>query len=125
MTIPEPDYSLPLTLNQLAADVHAIARSKGFWDGSGGLREKLLLVVCEVAEATEILRNHTDVGDVSYGKDGKPAGFRFELADIIIRVLDIGAHYDLDLEQAVSKKMAYNRSRPSKHNKLFGRRIRE
>ena len=42
-----------------------------------------------------------------------------ELADIIIRVLDYAKGFDLDLAGALIAKMAFNESRPIKHNRRF------
>lgn len=39
-----------------------------------------------------------------------------ELADILIRVLDISAHLGINLAHAVAHKQAYNESRPYRHN---------
>lgn len=45
----------------------------------------------------------------------KPEGIPSELADIIIRVLDICAHHGIDIEQAIEDKMAFNAHRPYRH----------
>lgn len=49
------------------------------------------------------------------GYDAKPVGIPSEMADIIIRVLDICGFYGIDIEQAVRVKMAYNDTRPYRH----------
>lgn len=49
-----------------------------------------------------------------YGKI-KPEGIPSELADIIIRVLDICGHLDIDIANALADKMAYNETRPYRH----------
>ena len=38
-----------------------------------------------------------------------------ELADAIIRIADMCGAYGLDLEEALTKKMEYNKSRPYRH----------
>lgn len=48
----------------------------------------------------------------------KPEGIPSELADVIIRALDIAAHLDIDIEKAVAEKMAYNRTRPKRHGRV-------
>ena len=45
----------------------------------------------------------------------KPEGIPSELADIIIRVLDICAYHKIDIAHAISDKMAYNETRPYRH----------
>jgi NTP pyrophosphatase (non-canonical NTP hydrolase) len=49
----------------------------------------------------------------------KPEGIPSELADAIIRILDIAAFHGIDIAHAVADKMAYNETRPYRHgNKL-------
>ena len=45
----------------------------------------------------------------------KPEGIPSELADIIIRVLDIAAFHHIDIAAAIADKMAYNESRTYRH----------
>lgn len=45
----------------------------------------------------------------------KPEGIPSELADIVIRVMDICGMYGIDLEKAILEKMEYNRTRPMRH----------
>jgi NTP pyrophosphatase (non-canonical NTP hydrolase) len=45
----------------------------------------------------------------------KPEGIPSELADIVIRVMDICGHYGIDLDAAIAEKMEYNRTRPMCH----------
>lgn len=46
---------------------------------------------------------------------GKPEGVPSELADEIIRILDICGHYGIDIERIVDEKMVYNGTRPHRH----------
>lgn len=68
---------------------------------------KLMLIVTEVSEAAEAVR------------DSNYVGLEEELADVIIRTLHMAAGLSMDIEKAVMDKMAYNRARPHLH----GRRI--
>ena len=38
-----------------------------------------------------------------------------ELADIVIRVMDLCEHYGIDLEKVMEEKHKYNMERPYKH----------
>lgn len=66
---------------------------------------KLMLVTTEVAEAAEATRK------------GDRENFEEELADIIIRVLDICGTMGIDIELSVAEKMAINENRPRLHGK--------
>lgn len=100
-------------LRALQHDIHLLAVEKGWWDDSRReLPELLMLVVTEAAEAMEAWRE----GSPSfYAASDKPEGWAIELADIVIRVLDIAEHYDLDMNELIEEKMAYNRTRPYRH----------
>ena len=106
-------------LNEYAERVHETAKSKGFWDALGqvngeqvdasdvGVRlSKLMLVTTEVAEAAEAVRH------------GDQENFGEELADIVIRVMDLAEATGVNLEQAIVNKMAVNVGRPLMHGKL-------
>lgn len=49
----------------------------------------------------------------------KPEGVAVELADCIIRCLDMMQSLGVDIDQIVQEKMAYNKSRPHKHGKAY------
>jgi len=90
---------------------------------------KLALIHSEVSEALECYRNGemlemVDTGDAkphrldADGKcvsAGKPVGLPSELADIVIRVMDLAEALGIDLEGAIERKHAYNVTRPHKH----------
>lgn len=42
-----------------------------------------------------------------------------EMADVIIRVMDLAGALDLNLEEAIVAKLEHNKTRPMKHGKLF------
>jgi len=67
---------------------------------------KLMLVVTELSEAAEAVR-HNDFGN-----------FKEELADTIIRLLDIARSCGIDIDREVSKKVNKNKKRPIKHGKV-------
>lgn len=45
--------------------------------------------------------------------------FEDELADIMIRVMDLAAFRKIDLEAHIKAKMRYNKLRPHKHGKKY------
>jgi hypothetical protein len=49
------------------------------------------------------------------GIELKPVGLPSELADIIIRTLDLAAFLGIDMDKAIVEKLTYNATRPHKH----------
>lgn len=45
----------------------------------------------------------------------KPEGFGVEMADAVIRIMDLCAVLEIDLQDCIEKKMAYNQTRPYRH----------
>lgn len=106
-------------LNRLAAMVHQNAVDHGWWekDMTVEVPTKLLLIHAEISEATEEYRERGAEGiKVDYAReDGKPEGFGVELADAVIRILDLAAALGLDIDMALRMKHEYNKSRPYRH----------
>jgi len=100
-----------MSIRRLQVEAHRIAVEHGWWETSRSEGEALMLMVTELSEAMEALR------------DGSPASDRIpgfskveeELADVIIRILDFAGGRGLDLEGAVAAKMRFNESRPYRH----------
>lgn len=113
-------------LNSLAKEIHDNAVSKGFYDEKPCIPQLLMLVVSELGEALEAERKGrkapnevpADV-DEAYFKANIKDTFEDEVADSLIRILDMCAYLVIDIERHVSLKMNYNRNRPYKHGKNF------
>lgn len=95
--------------------VHELAKEKGWWDDPRTPMECLMLIVTELAEAAEDLRT----GNMCppYVPGHKPEGFGIELADAVIRIMDLAEYMGYDLEHLMERKHEYNRTRPYKHGK--------
>lgn len=108
--------------------------------GSGktkrNLSELLMLIVSELGEACEALRNDyrqqlmrvveygeglSDDLEVSNIREAtwKKDTFEDELADAVIRICDLAESQGIDLEWQITQKMKYNYTRPAKHGKKF------
>ena len=99
-------------LNLLRDKVHENAVKHGFWDGERSIAECLALIHSEVSEALEADRENRHAGDLdaedgmlieelgwklwfeSYIKDT----FEDELADVVIRCLDLCGKHGTDLD---------------------------
>lgn len=106
-----------MTLNEMAKEFHALAIEKGWYDGDKRtVPELLCLIHSEVSEALDEYRN----GNMNtYFSGVKPDGFDIEVADIIIRILDICAYLEINIDKAIKVKHEYNKTRPYRHgNKI-------
>ena len=108
-----------MNIKTLVKESHTTATEKGWWDlPDRNVPELLALIHSEVSEALEAYR---DVGIEQLDKvwydnaNKKPEGFTIELADVLIRIADLCGEFNLDLEQALTEKMAYNKTRSYRH----------
>lgn len=74
---------------------------------------KLGLIGTEVAEAIEDVRDGRMEAEVT--DTGKPVGLPSELADIIIRTIDLAYVLGIDIDEAIVAKIAANRGRGHMH----------
>jgi len=124
-------------INELAQQVHKNARDKGFFDQPKNLGEMLCLIHSEVSEALGAIRqekyaSNKDISDSDYllergniqdwdshFKHHIKNTFEDELADIVIRIMDLCAFKNIDLEWHIKAKMRSNELREFKHGKQF------
>lgn len=101
----------------LAYKVHETAVEKGWWN-SYSMAEMIPKTMAnihgEVSEAWEEFRKGNSI-HLRYMNGDKPEGFAVELADTIIRILDLCAAFDIDIDSAIQMKMEYNKTRPFRH----------
>jgi NTP pyrophosphatase (non-canonical NTP hydrolase) len=101
--------------NWLSNQIHAVAREKGFWDRERNVPEMLMLVVTEIAEAVEGLRHGNPPDD----KIPAFSAMEAEIADAVIRIMDLAPGLNLRLAEAIVAKLEFNRTRPRLHGKAF------
>lgn len=124
LSVPERVGVACALMEMLSGFLGTMNRTKGFWDamaddGPAGIDRRLLMVVAEITEAQDELRAGRAPQEVydSVDKKGhaKPEGFPIEIADALIRLLDLSAHERLNLAEAMSRKIAYNATRAPMH----------
>lgn len=118
-------------INELAKQVHQNAKDHGFFDKEKNIGEMLCLIHSEVSEALEADRkaNYCSRKSIDYMNEIEWSKSHFEtnikntfedeLADIVIRVMDLAAFKGIDLEAHIKAKMRYNSLREYKHGKKY------
>ena len=95
-----------VNLNGLAHNIREVNKANGWGLGEPSKHQKmvqLMLIVTEVAEAAEAYRKDDEENLIE------------ELADVIIRALDMAAYWDYDIDKAVKDKIEKNKTRGYRH----------
>jgi NTP pyrophosphatase (non-canonical NTP hydrolase) len=120
-------------LEILQNEIHDNAILKGFWEEPVNLGEKMMLIVTEVAEMCEAHRKGikmntsidaviglTDNEDFKRDFEAKVKDtFEDEMADALIRLLDMAKRQNIPIMKHIEAKMRYNSLRPYKHGKSY------
>lgn len=102
--------------NHTARSAHANAVDKGFWERNPAAPELIALAHSELSEMLEAYRR----GNGPSSKIENFSAAEEELADLVIRAMDMAEGLELRLAEAIVAKMAYNVSRARMHgNKKF------
>jgi NTP pyrophosphatase (non-canonical NTP hydrolase) len=104
-------------LDELSNELHETAVGKGFWPAQVDhifITKQLMMIVSEAVEVMEAIR-----------KDKGPDAIADEMADIVIRTLDLHAgliehgYTNVLLDDAMKKKANFNKTRPERHGVRF------
>lgn len=104
-------------LDEMADQLHQVAKEKGFWPTEVDdifVTKQLMMIVSETVEVMEAIR-----------KDKGSAAVADEMADILIRTLDLYAglvengYTNVSLDKALEKKVSFNKTRPERHGVRF------
>lgn len=120
-------------INELSEEIHKNNIDKGFYEEEKNIGEMLALVHSEVSEALEADRKDRFspkfIKDINDSEDDNVFSDEFklhvkdtfedELADVMIRIMDLAKHKDVDLEQHIKAKMRFNSLREYKHGKKY------
>jgi NTP pyrophosphatase (non-canonical NTP hydrolase) len=127
-----------VNIQEFQTIVHQLAIKKGWYDTERSALESHMLVVSEVAEATEEVRKGAPPiyqtvtavyapitivtpdmkgvqGQISWDDTRKPEGELIELADAVIRIMDYCESRGFNLQDAIRIKHEYNKTRPYRH----------
>lgn len=123
-------------LKKLSEEIHKNNIEKGFYEDKKNIGEMLCLVHSEVSEALEADRKskYTNIPEklwVEIEEQPNDAKFRKaflynikdtfedEIADAMIRLMDLAAYKGIDIERHIRAKVRFNSLRKYKHGKKY------
>jgi NTP pyrophosphatase (non-canonical NTP hydrolase) len=125
-------------INKLSKEIHEINVKNGFYEAEKNIGEMIALIHSEASEALE-----ADRKSIRFPKNGSEDNlkailgwvsdedfkshfqkqvkdtFEDEIADTMIRLMDLSAYLGIDLEGHIKAKMRYNSLREYKHGKKY------
>lgn len=108
-------------MDSAQAEMHQISVDHGWWDDFNpktkrNVGELIALIHSEASELLEAFRH----GNPRSEHITAFSSVEEEMADIVIRVMDMAQAHGVSLGQAIVAKASFNKTRPHKHgNKVF------
>lgn len=90
-------------------EIHELAISKGWYEPAKSIPEAICLMHSELSEGLEAFRNHIEEAGPGSGCLSE------EMADTVIRIMDMCEYLGLDLFKAINEKHEYNKGRTYRH----------
>lgn len=111
-------------LNHSAKKIYLANKEKGFWDSERNIGELLMLVTSELGEALEAHRKGRNapvsmVQSRCMFESAIKDTFEDEIADTVIRLLDLCGGLKIDIDNHINAKLAYNKTREKLHGKKY------
>lgn len=125
-------------INELAQEIHKVNVKNGFYEDEKNIGEMIALIHSELSEMLEAdrkgrefefprfgytIKHLMEINDNDkfkhYFESQTKDTFEDELADSIIRLLDLAAFRGIDIEGHIKAKLRYNSLRPYKHGKRY------
>lgn len=115
------EEEISFAINRMAEEVHKNAYEKGFHFEEDDLKFMATATANIHGEVSELWEAYR-AGEEFDACDKYDAGCRLscreeELADIIIRALDVSKRLGVDIGEAIRIKRAFNKTRPHMHGK--------
>jgi len=100
-------------MTELSHKIHEFFVTQGFSSPESiseteSVGAKLMMIVTELAEAMEAVRDHNE------------ENFAEEIADVVIRILHLCGSMDIDISQEIYRKMVKNTKREYRHGHVDG-----
>lgn len=125
-----------MNLTELSQRIHAGNVERGFYEHPATFPDRCMLIVSEIAEAVEAHREgrsaeRDDVHQalrmsamemtpfVGFFRDKVKDTVEDEIADAIIRLLDLSGYMHIDIDAHVAAKLSYNATRGIRHGKAY------
>ena len=97
--------------DELTNDAHVTALEKGWWNVPPSDATLIALMHSELSEALEAVRH----GNPNDDKIPAFSGLEAELADVVIRIMDMAGRHDMRIAEAILAKIEFNKTREFKH----------